>query len=131
MFKKGRIAAIIVIALILSVTTYAFAAANTVDISAAGDGSGAITGFTITGIAYSVDSSNNITGVSFSAKPDAILPNSTLVHFNIQITPDVAGTQKCTATATFSGQTAQTVSCTSASLGTVANATSLKVVAYQ
>jgi hypothetical protein len=68
MFKKGRIAAIIVIALLASITTYAFAATNTVPASNAGDGSASISGYTIGSVVYTL-SNDSITSVSFTASP--------------------------------------------------------------
>lgn len=122
MFKKGKIAVIIVIALILSVTTYAFAAANTVPVTAAGDGNGTITGYTISAVSYSLDSSNtNITAVAFNAVPANGTP-AVAPTFKVQITGTTNSTWiTCTGTL-------PAITCTG-TLGTVANATGLRVVA--
>ncbi len=69
MFKKSmKTLIIVVIALALTGFSYAFAASNTVDPSKAGDGTGAITGYTVTNIHYTLDATNpgNIAGVSFT-----------------------------------------------------------------
>lgn len=68
--KKASLILVVVLALILSVTTYAFAAANTVDPSNAGDGSAAISGYTVTNVTYTLGSDpSTITGVSFKVTP--------------------------------------------------------------
>jgi hypothetical protein len=47
-----------IIILVLGAAIYGFAAANTVPATQAGDGSGAITGYTISNIAYTLNSSD-------------------------------------------------------------------------
>ncbi len=70
--KKASLIVVVVLALILSVTTYAFAAANTVDPSSAGDGYAAISGYTITNIHYTLATNpQNLASVSFTATPAA------------------------------------------------------------
>ena len=123
MFKKGRIAAIIVIALILSVTTYAFAAANTVPVTAAGDGANSITGYTITNVVYTLDSNNaNITNVAFVAAP-ATTPTGT-VTFTIKLVSGGTNWFPCSA-----GSTTNSWDCT-VSGTTVASADQLRIVAH-
>lgn len=51
-FKSSRTFVIVALALVLAVASYAFAAANTVDASGAGDGQAAISGYDITNIHY-------------------------------------------------------------------------------
>jgi len=70
-FFRPRTLAVIVMVLILSATVYAFAAANTVPATSAGDGSGVISGYTITSVHYTLDSSNpaNISQVAFTIAP--------------------------------------------------------------
>jgi hypothetical protein len=122
MFKKGRIAAILVIALILSVTTYAFAAANTVPATNAGDGSTAISGYTIGSVTYTLDSSDpsKIKTVSFTATP--ISGGAAATSASIQLTS--GNWISCSlATGTFSCDVNGTV--------TAAAASTLRVVAVQ
>lgn len=71
MKKRISFAAIIVIALVLTVTTYAFAATNIVPETSAGDGSKVISGYTVTGVTYTLDASDptKISGVSFTLTP--------------------------------------------------------------
>jgi len=61
----------IMLVLILSVAVYGFAAANTVPASSAGDGAGAITGYTISSIHYTLNPANpgNIQTVRFTIAP--------------------------------------------------------------
>lgn len=49
---------------LFATTMYGFAAANTVDASKAGEGSGAISGYDVSGIEYTT-SGSNVTAVSF------------------------------------------------------------------
>jgi hypothetical protein len=56
--RNIRYLAIFAIVLILAGATYAFAAANTVPASKAGDGSGGITGYTVSGIHYILNGAN-------------------------------------------------------------------------
>jgi hypothetical protein len=69
--KKAGLIVIIAVALILSVTTYAFAAANTVDTSGAGDGSATISGYTVTGVTYTLNTADpsKIDTVKFTVTP--------------------------------------------------------------
>jgi hypothetical protein len=68
MNKNIRILAIFVLVLVLAGATYAFAAANTVPASKAGDGSGGITGYTVSAIHYTLNTTNpaNIDSVTFT-----------------------------------------------------------------
>lgn len=71
MFKRSsRVLLVTLLLFVLAGATYAFAAANTVDDSYAGDGEGDITGYTVSGITYTT-SDGNITGVSFTLSADA------------------------------------------------------------
>lgn len=74
--KKASLIIVIVLALIFSVTTYAFAATNTVPASNAGDGSATISGYTITGVTYTLGADPTvITGMSFTVTPDITATN--------------------------------------------------------
>jgi hypothetical protein len=63
----------LMIIILLASATYAFAAANSVPESGAGDGSGNITGYTITNIDYTLAAANpaNIQTVEFDIAPTA------------------------------------------------------------
>jgi hypothetical protein len=60
-----------VIALLLAVGVYAFAASNTVPGTEAGSGSGAISGYTVSSVAYGLNSTTptNIDSVTFTISP--------------------------------------------------------------
>jgi hypothetical protein len=66
--RSLKLATVLLIVLILSMAIYAFAAANTVPGSLAGDGSGAISGYTVSAIHYVLNAANpgNIDSVTFT-----------------------------------------------------------------
>ena len=66
--KSVKIFVLVVLVLALSGFTYAFAAANTVPATKAGDGSGVISGYTITNVKYNLDGTtpSNIASVTFT-----------------------------------------------------------------
>jgi hypothetical protein len=66
-WRRRRLAVILAAAAALAFAAYAFTASNTVPDSKAGDGDGAITGYTVTNIAYQLEAANpaNIDSVSF------------------------------------------------------------------
>ncbi len=70
MFMKRALKLFIIglIAFVLATAAYAYAANNTVPAGRAGAGSGAISGYTISGVTYTLDASNpvNITAVGFT-----------------------------------------------------------------
>jgi hypothetical protein len=123
MKKSSRILAIVLVALILAVATYAFAAANTMPASTnAGDGEVTISGYDVTNVHY-VLNAGNIDTVTFTIAP-AIPAGGTV---SIQLTN--VGTPPwyaCTVTAGTS------VSCdATTSPISVLNAVNLRVVAAQ
>jgi hypothetical protein len=63
-----RLAAVTTLAGVLVAGTYAYTAANTVPDSQAGDGSGAVTGFTVTAVHYNLNATNlqNVDSVTFT-----------------------------------------------------------------
>lgn len=69
--NKRRTALAVLLATIVAAAGFAFAAANTVPASNAGEGSGAIGGFTASAIHYTLDAANpaNISGVAFTLAP--------------------------------------------------------------
>jgi hypothetical protein len=105
----------LILALILAASVYGFAAANTVPDTYAGDGSGAISGYTISNIVYDLNNSDpsTIDGVDFTLSAAA-----TEVH----ITLNGGSWTSCTVTGGTS------VSCTGLSQSVLA-AVSLRVVA--
>lgn len=69
--RRRRVALAALLALVVGVSAYAFTATNVVPGSSAGEGSGTISGFTVSAIHYSLDSANpaNVNGVSFTLAP--------------------------------------------------------------
>ena len=64
---------IFVLILVLASSAYAFAAANVVPTSGAGDGSNTISGYTVSNVTYALNATNpaNIDTVSFNMAPTA------------------------------------------------------------
>jgi hypothetical protein len=116
--RRGRGLVPVVLACALAVTVYAFAASNTVPATRAGDGSGAISGYTISSVSYGLNSSSpqNIDSVTFTISPTT----ATTVKASLN-----GGTTWYTCT-----NSSGSVSCTTTSpQATVAAATTLQVVA--
>ncbi len=115
----GRFSTVLVLAGTIVAGTYAFTAANTVPTSHAGDGSGTVSGYTVSAIHYNLNTTTpaNIDSVTFTLDL-APVAGSTL---RAQLSP--AGSwYSCTNVATA-------VTCsTLAPLQTVLAATSLRVV---
>ena len=70
--RNIRYMAIFALVLVLAGATYAFAAANTVPVSKAGDGSGAISGYAVSAIHYALNSTNPATIDSVSFTLDSV-----------------------------------------------------------
>jgi len=116
-FRSSKLFVVVIVVLILATSAYAFAAANTVPASKAGEGAGAISGYTVSNIVYTFDTANpsNLTGVAFTLDAAAT---------NVSVSVTAAGTlSACTG-----GPTNWTCALTGV---TVTNATSLRVVAAQ
>ena len=99
--------------------TYAFTASNSVTAPAAGAGSAAISGYTVSGVSYSLNTSNpqNIDSVAFSVSPT----NASTVKASL----DGSNWYSCT-------NTAGSVTCaTTSPQATVGSASNLVVVASQ
>lgn len=71
MKKSFKWVMVLLMVLVLMVAAYAFAASNTVPASSAGDGEGAVSGYTVSSITYGLDATDpsKITSVSFSLSP--------------------------------------------------------------
>ena len=116
-----KLASVLLIVLILSMAIYAFAAANVVPASSAGDGSGAISGYTVSAIHYVLNATNpgNIDSVTFTLSVAPAAGNT------IKISLDGATWYSCTNVTTA-------VTCvTTAPQATVLLATNLRVVVAQ
>jgi hypothetical protein len=121
MFLKNSLKVLIigVVAFALATVTYAYAAANVVPPGSAGDGSGTITGYTVSAIAYTLDATtpSKIAKITFTLNVAA----SQVEVSTTGATPY----QVCT----ISGGTS--VTCTFSPEPTVAAASSLQVIATQ
>jgi hypothetical protein len=75
----------LVLTLILAASAYAFAASNVVPESGAGDGNEVISGYTVTAITYTLNSSNpaNIDSVKFNIEPTASAQPPTTVKVQL------------------------------------------------
>jgi hypothetical protein len=116
--RRGRAVGPLIAAAALAVTVYAIAASNTVPATRAGDGSQAISGYTISSVAYGLNSSNpaNIDSVTFTIAPTSATTVKTSLN---------GGTTWYSCT-----NSSGSVSCTTTSpQATVAGATTLQVVA--
>lgn len=120
---RTRLVIILALALILGASSYAFAAANTVPVTGAGDGSGTISGYAAGSIHYNLNTNNPslIDSVSFTLTPlDPTAGAPTAVKAQI----DTTWADSCTLT---SG----TWTCTFTGGVSVLNAASLRIVAAQ
>jgi len=115
------------VALILAVSAYGFAAANTVATSGAGDGSATISGYSIGGIAYTLNGTDpsTIDSVDFTVTPAGTNPQPSTVKVQLV----TGGTWY---DAAHGSGTAWSVDLTSASPAvTAASVDNLRVVAAQ
>lgn len=117
MFKKSsRVLLVTLLLFVLAGSTYAFAATNTVDATFAGDGSGTISGYHVSGITYST-AGGNITGVTFTLDYSASVVQASLNGGTLS---------DCVESSTVSNSWSCSLSGVS-----VADAASLRVVAVQ
>jgi hypothetical protein len=117
------------LALILATAAYGFAAANTVPGSFAGDGSGTISGYTVSNVHYTLDTTSpaRITSVSFTTAPAIAAPGVAKVEITNAGTPSwhsctVGATVTCDLTVDTGG---------GATTLTAQGVTNLRVVAAQ
>ena len=118
--RRRSVLAALVVAGVLGSAAYAFTATNTVPASTAGSGSGAISGYTVSAIAYTL---NGTTPTNLDAVTFTIAPTAASV---VKIQLAAAGSWYTCANA------AGSVTCnTTSPQATVAAATNLTVVATQ
>ena len=118
--QRRAIVAICSLVAVLSVSGYAFTASNTVPNASVGQGSNTISGYTVSSVAYNLNSSNpaNLDSVTFTISP------TTASLVKIQLASG-GSWYSCT-------NTSGSVSCaTTSPQATAAAATSLNVVASQ
>ena len=67
MFKNVKVLFVVVAVLAIAAASYAFAASNTVPATKAGDGTGAVSGYTVTSVVYTLNATDPTTldSVSF------------------------------------------------------------------
>lgn len=72
-FPRRRLIVLAILASAIGLGVYGYAAANSVPNSTAGSGSGTISGYTVTNVAYTLDSTTptNLNQVSFTLSPAA------------------------------------------------------------
>ncbi|HET7143237.1 MAG TPA: hypothetical protein VFI68_04375 [Anaerolineales bacterium] len=117
-FRSSKMFIVVLVVLVLATSAYAFAATNTVPASRAGEGSGAISGYTVSNIVYTFDTSNpsDLTNVAFSLDAAAA---------TVKVSLTAAGTlQACT------NPSGNNWTCALTGV-TVTGASSLRVVASQ
>lgn len=123
-FKRNLKFAFALLALmVLMVAVYGFAASNTVGTSAAGDGSAAISGYTVTNIHYNLNATDpsQITSMTFTIAP--AIPAGGAVHVKL-ISTGTTYTSCTVASGT-------NVTCTFAGGVSVLSADQLRVIAAQ
>ncbi len=118
MFKRSiRVLLVVALMFILAGATYAFAAANTVPDSFAGDGSGAVSGYTVSNIHYVLAANPaNIASVTFTLDSAAT---------DVRVSFDGTTFHSCTVTGGTS------CSCAVTGTVTVLSASNLRVIAVQ
>lgn len=127
---RPRTLALAALSLIFATAAYGFAAANTVPASAAGDGNGTVSGYTISNIRYTLKGSNpaNVDSVTFNTSP-AISTTAPVGTIKVQIAQGAPTTwHNCVVTTSVScdkHMSNATVTVTAASIS------NLRVVAAQ
>jgi hypothetical protein len=58
MFRNFKVLFVVIAVVVLSLSAYAFAAANTVPDTKAGDGTGAVSGYTVTSVVYTLNATD-------------------------------------------------------------------------
>ncbi len=117
--KRGPVLAVIAAIAVFSVGGAAFTAANTVPTSSAGDGAGTVSGFTVTAVAYVLNTTtpSDVDTITLTATADNGNTNNPTQMF---IRPDSSGSEYYTCTRTGGVAPAHDLSCDV----TPANATS-------
>ena len=79
--RKTRFLSVLALALLMASLAYAFTATNTVPTSSAGSGSGTISGFTVSGVAYTLNATtpSDIDSVAFTLNDSATTVKAKIV----------------------------------------------------
>jgi hypothetical protein len=120
--RRRRLVLAAVVAVVLAVAAYGFTATNTVPGSYAGDGSGAVNGYTVSGIAYTLSASDptKVDKVAFTL-------NASATSVKVKAVSGATSYQDCTVT----GGTSVSCDWPGASEPTVAAVDQLRVIAVQ
>ena len=121
---RPRILAVSIMVLVLAVVAFGYAAANVVPESGAGDGTGTVSGYTITNIAYTLDATDPSTVASLAL--DVAATSGAGDATDVRITVD-SGTTWITCTGPVTG----TWTCTFGTKPGVAAISDLQVVAAE
>jgi len=116
--RRRRYALAALLAFIVATSAYAYTAANTVPATKAGDGQGTISGYVVSSVKYTLDTTNpaNIASVAFTLDAPATEVKAKLVSSSTSY-------QNCTITGGTS------VTCTFATQPTVLAANELRIIA--
>ena len=91
MIRTWRFVGAALVAGALSTGAYAFTASNTVPASNAGSGNGAISGYTITAVAYVLNASNAISSTTFTLNAAATTVKAKIVTTDSYTTCSIVG----------------------------------------
>ena len=111
-FRSIKLFVVVIAVLVFATAAFAFAATNTVPTSYAGEGSGAISGYTVTNLVYNLNATNasNIDSVTFTLSAPATTVKASLVPGTFYNCTNTSGNNwSCTTTspqATVSAATA-------------------------
>jgi hypothetical protein len=100
--RMSKLFIVVVVALVFATSAYAFAAANIVPGTVAGEGAGAVSGYTVTAVAYNLDATtpSNIDSVTFTLSGPATTVKASLVAGTFYNCTLVSGNNwSCTTTA--------------------------------
>jgi hypothetical protein len=79
--RMSKLFIVVVVALIFATSAYAFAASNTVPGTVAGEGAGAVSGYTVTAVTYTLNATtpSNIDSVAFTLSGPATTVKASLI----------------------------------------------------
>lgn len=129
---RARLIGLVAFASVSAVAAFGFTASNTVSTSTAGSGSGTISGYTVSGVKYTLDTTDpsKFASVKFDVEGSDV---SLTTAYSIDAKLDTAWSNSCGTRTYAAGPPAKTtVTCTfSGTLPAVSTASSLTVVVAQ
>lgn len=110
--RNSKIALAVVVALAIGGGAYAFTASNTVPATTAGAGSGAVSGFTVTNLHYSLDATTptNIDSLTFTITPSVPSTSTGKVVISAALSTGGPTTYTCSTDTTGTVVTCGTIS---------------------